>query len=151
MFIKIKKRCKVSNLLIFCLLSYFIIGCCSSESQESKTDAPSFLARIYSQEELDEILKVGMSHQDVIKIFGMPLFKDNEIFVYRVNFSQKISKDNKEAIIGFSVIFRNDKVERWHPAYADLASDARILVFPIQKQNSKKHEAYSTQKLNSKN
>ena len=148
MSIKTKKWYKVLNLLMFYLLSYLMIGCDCSESKKTKMNTPNFLIRIYSQKELDKILKVGMSHQDVIEIFGMPLFRDDEIFVYRMNFSQKISKDNKEAIIGFSVIFRNGKVERWHPAYTDLPSEARSITFPIQKDNDRSRPI---QKLNSKN
>lgn len=121
MFISIIKQFLWSYILISSLLLYLIIGCDYSKSKIAKPDMPNFLANFYSQGELDKVLRIGMSQQDVINIFGTPLVISNDLFVYRLDFNQKITKENKDAIIGFSVIFRNNKVVRWHLAYTGLA------------------------------
>ncbi len=121
MFTRITKHYFGSYILIFFLLLYLIIGCDDSKPQKIKADMPNYLTKFYSQKELDTILRVGMSPQEVINIFGVPLIKDNDLFVYCLDLiSHKITKENKDAIIGFSVKFRNNKVITWHLAYTDL-------------------------------
>jgi outer membrane protein assembly factor BamE (lipoprotein component of BamABCDE complex) len=117
MFIKIKEIPFSLNVLVVCLVLCLTIGCDKASSKKTDTSMPNFLTRIYSQEELNKKLKVGMSRQDIINVFGIPLAKTDKTFIYRMDFNKKISKENKDAIVGFSVIFRDDKVEKWRLAY----------------------------------
>lgn len=110
-----------SGILYLCRIVFIVFvslwlmaGC---NCQETKSDTRNFLAKAYAQDELDNILKVGMSPQDVVNILGEPFSKDKTLFVYRLNFDEKNLKENEFIITGFSVVFRNNKVIRWEPSY----------------------------------
>ena len=82
-----------------------------------KLNKPHYLKRFYTQKELDKILKVGISPQEVINVFGLPMIKHNHRFTYRLDFNHKITPKNKEAIVGFTVYFRDNKVVSWGMIY----------------------------------
>jgi prepilin-type processing-associated H-X9-DG protein len=93
----------------------------TSQSQY-KLNEPHYLKRFYTQKELNRILKVGISPQDVINVFGLPMIKHNNRFTYRLDFNHKISPKNKEAIVGFTVYFCNGKVVSWGMIYTSRPS-----------------------------
>lgn len=118
MFAAIKKRYLWPNILTSCILLCSITGCNHSKLKETKPEKYNFLTRVYTQKELDKILKKGMTPQEVIHIFGKPSIDDEDVYIYMLDHDKAGINEKNFVITGFSIIFGENKVVKWKPSYA---------------------------------
>lgn len=94
-----------------------LLNGCVEQPEQNTTGCRNFLRRTFSEEELDILLKVGMSSAEVVAIFGNPFSKSDDLFSYELDFGEKPADEDEIRITGFSVRFKDDKVVWWGLIY----------------------------------
>ena len=78
-------------------------------------DIPHILKKYYDKDALDKILYVGMTKDAVLKEFGKPSIEDEFSFCY----SFKYDRSRQDKYSGFSIFFRDGKVQKWSFSVTD--------------------------------
>lgn len=113
--------------IVFCLSNLFIAASCKKVQNDSDISGGKFLKKSYSKEELDKLLRNGMTQEEVIKIFGRPVANtggDDASYLYQINPKDHRIEYGKDYNSGFNVQFSNGKVVFWGVVDASISLDS---------------------------
>lgn len=105
-----------------------------NEIKKEEDRNPQYLKEIFTREELNKKLSMGMSKQTIINIFGIPNYNRTYDIIYTLSYDeilkrqhvQKAKKD-KNYISGFHLKFDDDKLISWDVIERDC--DKEVLRF----------------------